>query len=344
MENNPFPIPTRIILLAVCLLTLGTAAAQMAQQGADLKEVQGLHLQRFDPKTGRRMWDFKAARALADGDVYRGRNPQVIVYGSEYNMHVDAGGAVFRRKDNSFDLLDEVIVKIDDPSKTVIRTDSLSWDAERQILFTEDLVSIQREGLIATGIGMELRPGEDKRVDIATLKQNVKMKIDGSTTRDIVLSPVTGRDDPPAEDSQPMHISSAGPLTIDLVVSKATLHDSVEVKRGGVVITCDSVEVEFDSETRAVVSILCDGNVKAVDGLNGASGSVLSWDVHTGLCEITGEPGGERAKTWRGESTVSADVIWFYEPDRKILWSGRAHIQSPVEGIDPVLHFGGDRQ
>jgi len=324
---------------------LGTTAvaAQLDEHGADLREVQGLHLQRFDPKTGRRMWDFKAAGALADGDVYRGRNPQVIVYGSEYNMHVDAGGAVFRRKDNSFDLIDEVIVTMDDPSKTVFRTDSLSWDADRQILFTENLVSIQREGLIATGFGMELQPGEDKRVDIATLKQTVKMKIDGSTARDIVLSPVTGRDDPPAPDSPPMHVSSSGPLTIDLVAGKASLQDTVEINRDGVVITCDSVEVEFDSDTRAVVSILCEGNVTALDSINGASGSVLSWDVDTGLCEITGEPDGERAKTWRGDSTVSADVIWFYEPDRKILWSGRAHIQSPIEGIDS-LRFGGDRQ
>jgi len=340
-----------LALAAPLAAHLPARPASALETGAELQQARGLHWERFDPRTRKKVWDIiaKEARAEQDGSSYRIDTPTVVIFGSDYDVHLSSkSGFVKREADrgNTFVLEGNVVAEITDPGKTVVRTERVEWLAAERLLQSDAAVEVRRTDFRVVGEGMELVPQQDgKDVKLIRLKKNTKAAISPQASRSAMFGAVTGKaelikDDAPAPPE--MRISSDGPMTINRDSSAVDFERNVQVQRGTFRMRCDKMRVTFDKRTQQARDIICEGAVEAADGENGARCSSLTWDAASGLAELSGTPD-KPAQTWRGSSTVSAPIIWISK-DNSVLWSGRVHIFAPPEGPSSLIHFGGGRQ
>ena len=334
-------------LFIVVLLLAGSA---LAGEGVVLENAKGVTWRRFDPKTGKRSFEVNAKEATAseDGKTHLITRPEMLIRGSEYDVNVSSDSGTVRSeggRDNIFTLKGNVVVKIADPGKTVIRIDELTYSESQRLLVSDSPVKVTRTDITISGTGLEIEPEhESKDVRLITLKKDAKARISPTASRSVLFSAISGTDEKAnSKPDLPMDIVSDGPLSINRNSSEVSFRDNVRVLRGTVTITCDNLQTVIDPATRIVDEIRCAGGVKAVDGENGAgaSGETLSWDSSTGLAEIAGKKGGEPARTWRGPAVISAPLIWISQKDQKVLWSGGARLHAPAEGKTGLLRFGG---
>jgi len=327
------------VLLALCV------ASDAAEVGANLEHASDIRWERFDTKTGRKIWDVTCKEASSkDGRNYAINEPKVQIRGSEYNMQVTAANGSIRREDernNSLLLDGGVHVKIADPAHTVMRTEKLQWLASKRVLQTESHVDVQRTDISVSGTGMELEPQEQGReVRLVRLNKDVKARISPKASKAAIFSTISGKHESDDDkDAPPMIITSKGPMLIHRDTNVISFSDRVVVQRGTLTLRCESLELSVDVKARQVKEVLCTGGMEAVDGENGVSGDSLSWDATSGLGEVMGTPG-KLARTWRGAATVSAPLIWLSSKERKVLWTGRAQIFAPPQGTENLLHFG----
>ena len=337
----------RRLIPAAFVLLSAAGAPQAAEIGAGVEEITGVEWPQFDRKTGKRILVVKVARAWSSDSMnYDVEGVTVDVYGSEYNIKITSKSGVVNRRSRrnfTFELKGDVTIRIADPARTVLTAETLKWVAADQVLLTDKPVKITRTDFTVKGVGLEMRPEEGtKEVRFIKLNKDVQAEISPRASASAILSGVTGKAEPPdakIEDAPPMFISSKGAMTINRDTNVVSFEEDVVARRASLTIRCDKLEMTFDPEKRKVTTIVGAGNVSASDGDDGASGDTLSWDASTGLVEIAGDP----AKTWRGEATVSARIIWFSQEDGRVrvLWSGRARIYAPPEGPNALMHFGG---
>jgi len=336
------------IAVALCLAAwlLSAPAALSAELGAGVKEITGFRYPAFDPKTGKRTWTITAEKAWpVEANFYRAHMPRVVVYGNRHTIDVSSeSGSVKRRGrgDVTFILEKNVVIRVDDPSGTVVTTEQLQWVAQEHILRSETRVTIKRTDFTVSGEGLELKPKEGgKEPQFIKLLRNVEVEIAPAAAKSPIFADLAGK---AAEENDahapPMFISSDGSMIIDRDTNIILLRDNVQARRDKFTLRCDTLRMAFDPETRRLKDIHGEGNLQAFDGDNGISGDTLAWDALSGLIEVTGTP----ARTWRGPATVSAPIIWLSQSDGKVLWTGRAHIYAPPMESGEFLRFGGDHQ
>jgi len=347
MGKHPLALLRRLtaaVLLGAALAVLGGVAAG-GELGATLERASGVRWERFDPKTGKKIWDVTCKEAAStDSRNYSIKEPSVSVRGSEYNIEISAARGTIRREDernNSLLLEGGVTIKIADAGRTVIRTEKLQWLASKRVLQTESRVDVQRTDFSVSGTGMELEPHEQGReVRLVRLNKDVKATISPNASKAAIFSTISGTQESDDDrNAPPMIITSKGPMLIHRDTNVISFSESVEIHRDNLVMLCEKLEMAVDGDTRRVREVICTGGVEAVDGENGASGEALSWDAMTGLGELAGTAG-KPAKTWRASATVSAPLIWLSSKDRKVLWSGRAQVFAPPQGTENLLRFG----
>jgi len=338
-------IRAALALLAASFAWLPAGRAQEARPEAGVKEITNFRYPAFDPKTGKRIWTVTTEKAWpVEADFYRAQNPHVIVYGNEHTIEISSRSGSVRhrgRADVTFTLEDQVVIRVDDPSRTVVTTEKLEWVASASTLRSDARVKIARTDFTVSGDGLELKPKQGtKEPQFIRLLSNVAVEIAPAAARSPIFADLAGRSaEKDDAEGPPMFVGSSGPMTIDRDTNIISLSDNVQARRENFRIRCDNLRLAFDPETRRLKDINGEGNVQAFDGENGVSGDTLSWDALSSLIEVTGNP----AKTWRGSATVSAQIIWFSQTDGKVLWSGRAQIFAPPMDSGDFFRFGGDR-
>jgi hypothetical protein len=122
-----------------------------------------------------------------------------------------------------------------------LTTDKLNWNAQKEEVWTEDFVTVDRENVKASGTGITGHPSLEK------------VKFEQDVTIDIAPSTV---------------VTCDGALEIDYKQSIAYLNDNVVVidERGQ--LKADKAQVYFDKEKKEIKKVIAEGNVSIKRGEN----------------------------------------------------------------------------
>lgn len=137
------------------------------------------------------------------------------------------------KRSNNIELRENVVVTTEDGAR--LTTERLNWDAEKEFIWTDDFVRVQKDEIIATGYGVSGNPNLEK----VEFKEDVKINIAPSTV-----------------------ITCDGPLEIDYLKSIAYLNNNVYVVDERGEILADKAHVYFDKTQKKIIKIVARGNVE----------------------------------------------------------------------------------
>jgi LPS export ABC transporter protein LptC len=213
-------------------------------------------------ESGKKAWEAQGKTANIFADVINLADVNADSYSQEVKVNLKADEGVFDRKTNSLQLKKNVVVVTDEG--TNLTTDSLSWDADQEKVFTEDHVFIERKDMDIEGTGASAKPD----LKIAKLEN------------DVVVKPK----DPPAI------ITCDGPLEVDYANNIAYFYNNVKLDDTKTKIDTDKAIAYFDPKSRSLTKVFCQGNVKIVRGEDITYAQELTYLPQEGRVLLTGKP------------------------------------------------------
>jgi len=213
-------------------------------------------------EAGKRNWDLKGDSAdILTSNVVLLDNVLGHSYTEDNTITLTADKGEFDKTKSNLLLKENVVATTKDGAK--LTTDSLSWDAHKEELNTDDIVKISRENMEAIGRGAFGQPD---------LKQmHLKKEVE------VTLKPTTV-------------ITCDGPLQVDAQNNIAVFNDNVEVVDERGMIWADMVEVYFNPDNKAITKVLAKGNVKIKRGDNITYSEQATYDADSKLIVLTGRP------------------------------------------------------
>jgi len=189
---------------------------------------------------GEKKWDLEGESAdLLSSELIELSNIKGKTYNKENVITLTADSGTFDRNSNDVKLKSNVVAVTDDGA--TLTTDKLNWNAQKEEVWTEDIVNVDRDNVKVTGKGITGHPSLEK------------VKFEQDVTIDIAPSTI---------------ITCDGALEIDYKQSVAYLNDNVEVidERGK--LKADKAQVYFDTEKKEVKKVIAEGNVSIQRGEN----------------------------------------------------------------------------
>jgi len=215
----------------ICPLSL---FSQEVSQQVDKFTLEGFN------KEGERSWEVTGDTADIFGNTIKISNVDANAFGDEQDVNIKARQGEVDKKSGNVRLTEDVVVTSEDGSQ--LRTNSLNWEKENNIVTTTDPAEITDKTIKATGVGLKAHPD----VKTARLERNVKVEVD-----------VENRE----QEKQQVVITCDGPMELDQVNNIATFKENVVAVRGNEILKADLVEVYFDPETKKIATIVCTDNV-----------------------------------------------------------------------------------
>ena len=254
-----------LIIALINLATFGLYAEERKPQESD-EQISDFSLAGYGEK-GKKSWDLSGKTADIFTDVVKLKNVIGNLYGKEEDIKLIADKGDFNKTDGKVHLEQNVVITTSTGTK--LTTESLDWDRKAQLVTTKDLVNIERENMVTSGIGAIGQMGLKQ----VTLEKDVKV--------DILAQPKEGKR-PDVKDKT--IITCDGPLVVDYEKNIATFNNNVKVERIDSTIYSDKMDVFFipsskeekkSEETKAsgfmgnkIEKIIARGNVKVIRGDN----------------------------------------------------------------------------
>ena len=189
---------------------------------------------------GEKKWDLEGESAdLLSSELIELSNIKGKTYNKENVITLTADSGTFDRNSNDVKLKSNVVAVTDDGA--TLTTDKLNWNAQKEEVWTEDIVNINRDNVKVKGTGIIGHP---------SLEQ---VKFEQDVTIDIAPSTI---------------ITCDGALEIDYKQSVAYLNDNVEVTDERGKIKADKARVYFDTEKKEIKKVIAEGNVSIQRGEN----------------------------------------------------------------------------
>jgi LPS export ABC transporter protein LptC len=269
----------------------------------DLAQTPDEMLSRFSvsgyTKGGKRQWKLEGKSADIGSEDIKLRDVTGRVYGKDTNMTVVADTGVLNRINNSVHLEKNVKVTGDDGS--VLTTDYLDWDAQKQRLTSDAPVWIKRGLIEARGIGIIAQPvlnlvelKKDVTVEMVFDKEvsNVSNNLDLIDTKKKITA---GKMVPSTV------ITCDGALEVDYQNNLAVFNNNVKVKDNRGEIFADKMDVYFATQTdksmqvegmegMAIKKVVATGNVQIHRADNITYSQKAVYDTDTGKLILTGQP------------------------------------------------------
>jgi len=221
-------------------------------------------------KEGERSWEIKGKSADISSEEVKLKDIEANLYGRE-KINLKSKEGVFLREKNLIHL--EKDVRLETDSGATLKINSLDWDENKRLLFSEDVANIERENVFLKGKGLEAEPDLKK----AQLNRDIFLEI---------------RENP---QNREIKISCDGPLEIDYNkrIAKFNKYVKVEDKEGQ--LTSDNMEVYFDISGENMDSWKIDrikafGNVKIKRGQNISFSQEAVYDAKEKKVTLMGEP------------------------------------------------------
>ena len=236
-----------VIFILICFAVLSldiVAATDDAEQ-----KILGFSLSNYDDKN-EKTWDLQGDTLEVYGDIINLTNIKANVYGEEEDeedMVLTADTGSFDRAEGKVHLQDNVIITSESGAK--IMTDTLDWFQKNQLVTTEDKVNVSKDGLEAEGVGA-VGHTDLKQV---SLKKEVQVDIE-SGSKDS------------KEGMKKTTITCDGTLDIDFQAQTAIFNENVKADEGESQLYADKMTVYFNKDTKEIIKIISEGNVKIVRG------------------------------------------------------------------------------
>ena len=189
---------------------------------------------------GKKKWDLEGESAdILSSELIELSNIKGKTYNKDNVITLTADSGTFDRNSNDVKLKSNVVAVTDDGAR--LTTDTLNWNAQKEEVWTEDIVNVDRDNVKVKGTGITGHP---------SLEQ---VKFEQDVTIDIAPSTI---------------ITCDGALEIDYKESVAYLNDNVEVidERGK--LKADKACVYFDKERKEIKKVIAEGNVSIQRGEN----------------------------------------------------------------------------
>ena len=279
------------IAIGVLILSLISCGAVLAEEQAGSltnsqipQQFEGFNLQGYTD-TGDKAWDVKGDKADINGNVIAISNVDANRYGeTDVNLKAQKGtihkdsGEIFLEKD----------VVITSETGTQMKTDTLNWEKEKDLVSTDDPVSITDElkGMVANGKGLRAHPG----LQTAQMNKDVTVEVDMEAQ-----NPGSGK----------MVITCDGPMEIDQKNSVAVFNENVvAVQSGGRTLKADRAEMYFDQEKQQIREMVCIGHVQIIQGENITNSDRAVYSAATEKLTLYGRP--KLILVTEGENSIAA--------------------------------------
>ncbi|HQO57338.1 MAG TPA: LPS export ABC transporter periplasmic protein LptC [Candidatus Omnitrophota bacterium] len=240
----------------------GAAFAQGAGQ-----QFEGFNLQGYEDD-GRMKWDLRGDTADVFGEQISITNVDANHYGDQA-MNLKAKIGKIDKASGDIRLERDVVITSEQGRQ--MKTESLDWYKEKDIVETEDKVLLSDQRLTAVGTGMRASPG----LMVAQMKKDVTVQV---------------KPQPEEPDSLPVTITCDGSLEIDQKKNKAVLKDNVVAVQGDRTLKADEITVFFDPEAQVVSKMICAGNVEIIQGGNKTHSQRAVYEAATQKLTLTGQP------------------------------------------------------
>jgi len=353
----------RLTLLCALLLPC------VARGGTKIEDTTKANIEIFDPDTGTLAAIIRAERIEHDPKATGTMNATGVYIehhkdGAKHIITSDRGR--MNTMDRTGQLTGNVVIRLDDPQHTKIETDALQWDRKKDLIATDAPVTITRDDMTVTGVGLTAllahskakpkpkengqppaaaKPPEGDRI---TIRSRVKVVVQGGDEGPLAADtagtdkPATDAKKPDAKPASPIVVTSAGPLDIYRGRQVAVFNDSVRAVQASNSLLCEKLTLRFDRVTvkdpktgaeekkMQLVQLDAEGNVRMDDGKTVATGDTLAWKHGEETTRLTGSPA---RVTWDNGQKLSADVIRRRTSDGQVLCEN-----TPDSGAGPV-HF-----
>jgi len=245
---------------------LAAGGSPISAQGSG-QQFEGFNLQGYE-NDGRMKWDLRGDTADVFGEQIKITNVDANHYGDQ-TMNLKAKIGRLDKASGDIRLEKNVVITSQDGGQ--MKTESLDWYKERDLVETEDLVELSDQRMTAVGTGMKAKPG----LMVAQMKRDVTVKV---------------KPQPEEAESQLVTISCDGPLEIDQKKNKAVLKDNVVAVQADRTLKADEITVFFDPEAQTVQKMICAGNVEIIQGGNKTHSQRAVYEADTQKITLTGQP------------------------------------------------------
>ena len=116
-------------------------------------------------------WDVNGDTADIVGDDVEITNVDANRYGDQ-KMNLKAKKGIMNKASGNVHLEKDVVITSADGRKLI--TDSLDWNKDQDLVVTDDKVTLKDDDMVATGTGLEAKPG----LKTAKMKRDVEIEIE----------------------------------------------------------------------------------------------------------------------------------------------------------------------
>jgi LPS export ABC transporter protein LptC/lipopolysaccharide transport protein LptA len=269
------------ILFAVSVLFSGKAFSAdeaapkpflpQGASGSMPQQMEGFNLSGYSD-TGEKSWDIKGDKADISDNKVDVTNVNANNYGDEEDTNLKAKKGRIDKTTGDVHLQEDVVITTDSGAK--MKTDTLDWNRNQNIVKTQDVVTLEDETMKIKGKGMEAHPA----LKTATLESNVTADIKSEAK------------DQKAENR--IQITSDGPMEADQAKQTAIFHDNVMAIESSTdrTLKADLMVVHFDPKTRKIKEIVCTGHVEIQQGNNLTYSEGMVYKTDEQRMILTGKP------------------------------------------------------
>jgi LPS export ABC transporter protein LptC len=240
--------------------------------GADIaQQIEGFNLVGYSD-AGKKDWDLKGDKADIVGNQVAITNVDANSYKGQ-EMNIKAKKGTVDKVTGDVQLERDVVIT--DEKGGQMKTDSLNWQRDQDLVQTEDRVKIEDKGMKVEGTGLEAHPS----IKSAKLKSDV--------SADIMTNAVSEN----GKENR-IQITSEGPMDLEQSKQLATFRDNVvaiELATGRK-LKSDLMEVRFDEHNKHINEIVCTGNVELYQDGNVTHSDMLVYKADEQRVTISGKP------------------------------------------------------
>ncbi len=232
-----------------CAAVLGVLVLALAGQGLAQEpgqQFEGFNLEGYTDG-GERDWNVTGDTADIQGETISITNVDANKFGDQ-EMNLKAQRGIVDKATGNIHLNKDVVITAKTGEQ--LKTDSLDWQKDADLVSTEDEVVLTGEGMQATGKGLTAKPGLRK----AQLNQDVSVTMNTEPEK--------------KEKGRRVTITSDGPMEIDQANNLAVFKDNVVAVQEDQTLKSDKMEIYIDPDTKKVNQIVCVGNVSIQQGEN----------------------------------------------------------------------------
>lgn len=269
--NKMKKITLAFVFIMFCSVTIHAEDQnQQNQQSQQNQQFEGFNLAGYG-EGGKKAWDVKGDTADIVGDLVNLTNVVGNAYGAE-KMNVTADYGTVNKQSGLMHLQDDVVMTTDSGAK--LTTDSLDWERDKDLVRTDDLVTLTRDGMVATGTG-------------ATGHPNLK---EAQLNKDVTVNIEMKDDKAPNAPGRVVTITCDGAMEMEYLNSRATFQDNVVAIDGDRKLKADKMEVFFSTDSKQIKEMICTGNVSVVQGENATYSDKAVYKAAEKKLVLSGKP------------------------------------------------------